>query len=146
MTWSVALIGLGLILLAMDFPLAADDGIFSIAKGTPPLILFGCSAIRRWRTASPVRRSSLKPSPRSVPRLGVAATGNCAGQLRVKFLSLSRCTSWPKCGESGPGTRYCVFPATVLNFSFAFCRLALRRYSFESFVDPKLHDPVDQRK
>lgn len=49
MTWAVALIGLGLVLLATGFPLAAaaliaygaGNGIFSIAKGTVPLALFG---------------------------------------------------------------------------------------------------------
>lgn len=49
MAWAVALIGLGLILLATGFPLAAaaliaygaGNGIFSIAKGTVPLALFG---------------------------------------------------------------------------------------------------------
>lgn len=49
MSWAVGLIGIGLILLAAGFPLVAaalvaygaGNGIFSIAKGTVPLALFG---------------------------------------------------------------------------------------------------------
>lgn len=52
MSWAVGLIGIGLILLAAGFPLVAaalvaygaGNGIFSIAKGTVPLALFGAQS------------------------------------------------------------------------------------------------------